>query len=98
MLENYLHDLGDGFDRERDQRPSLEQTVQAHHIERLEDRSKSAYLMLEYEQKFHSLRDELSSAHRGFEDLLIGHENIQVQHENLVCNHMNLLGFLGKVG
>ena len=95
-FEHYLHDLGDGLDHERDRRHSLEQTVQAYCIERLEDRLKSAYLMLEYERKFHSLRVELCSAHRGIEDLRTRHENLQIQHENLVRDPINLLGFIEK--
>ena len=74
-LDRYLHQLGEGLDHERDRRRSLEQTVQANRIERLEDRSKNAYSMLEYERKIHVLRDELSSAHRGFEDLWTRHED-----------------------
>ena len=70
--------------------------MQARRIERLEDRSKSAYSMLEYDRKFHALRDELSSAHRGFEDVRNSHENLQIQHENLVRDHKNLLGILEK--
>ena len=97
-LEKCLHELGEGLDHERDRRHSLEQTVHAHHIERLEDRSKSAYSMLEYERKSHSLRDELASAHRGFENLLTQHENFQVQHENLVRDRKNLFGILEKGG
>ena len=62
----------------------LEQTVQAYRIERLEDRSKNAYSMLKYERKYHALREELSSAHRGFEDLRTRHESLQIKHENLV--------------
>ena len=49
-LDHFLHDLEEGLDHERGKRRSLEQTVQNHHIERLEDRSKSAYSMLEYER------------------------------------------------
>ena len=61
----------------------------ANRIERLEDRSKNAYSMLEYERKYHALRDELSSAHHGFEDLRTRHENLQIQHENLVRDDKN---------
>ena len=68
-FEKYLM-IWDRLDHERDRRHSLKQTVQAHHIERLEDRSKSAYSILEYERKLHFFRDELASAHRGFEKSL----------------------------
>ena len=54
--------------------------------------------MLEYERKYHALRDELSSAHHGFEDLRTRHENLQFQHENLVRDHKSLLGILEKGG
>ena len=93
-LDRYLHELNEGLDYERERRRGLEKTVQEHRIERLENRSKSAYNMLEYERKYHSLRDELSSAPPGFEDLRTRHENLQVQHENLVRDHKNLLGIL----
>ena len=59
-LDRYLRGFEEGLDHERDRRHSLEQTVQAHRIEQLKDRSKSAYSMLEYERKYHALRDELS--------------------------------------
>ena len=97
-LEKHLHDLGDDVNRERERRHTLEQTAQNHYVERLEDRSKSAYSMLEYERNYHALRDELSSARRGFEDLRTRHENLQVQHENLARDHKNLLGILEKGG
>ena len=97
-IDHFLHDLEEGLEHERGKRRSLEQTVQAHHIERLEDRSKSAYSMLEYERKYHAVRDELSSAHRSFEDIRNRHEKLQVQHENLVRDHKNLLGILEKGG
>ena len=54
--------------------------------------------MLEYERKYHAVRDELSSAHRSFEDIRNWHEKLQVQHENLVRDHKNLLEILGKGG
>ena len=98
QLDRYLHELAEGLDHERDRRRSLEQTVQAHRIELLEDCSKNAYFMLEYERKCHALPDELSSAHHGFEDLRTRHENLQIQHENLVRDHKNLLGILEKGG
>ena len=97
-LEDHLHGLVDDVNHERGRRHALEQTVQNHHVERLEDRSKSAYSMLEYERNYYALRDELSSARRGFEDLRTRHENLQVQHENLVRDHKNLLGILEKGG
>ena len=97
-LDRFLHDLKEGLDHERGKRRSFEQTVQANHIERLEDRSKSAYSMLEYERKYHAVRDELSSAHRSFEDIRNRHEKLQVQHENLVRDHKNLLEILEKGG
>ena len=77
-LDRYLRELGEGLEHERGRRRALEKTVQSDRIERLEDRSKNAYSMLEYERKFHSLRDELASAHRGFENLWTRHENLQV--------------------
>ena len=97
-IDHFLHDLEEGLDHERGKRRSLEQTVQAHHIERLEDRSKSAYSMLEYERKCYAVRDELSSAHRSFEGLWNRHEKLQVQHENLVRDHKKLLSILEKGG
>ena len=54
--------------------------------------------MLEYERNYHALRDELSLARRGFEDLRTRHENLQVQQENLVRDHKNHLGILEKGG
>ena len=95
-LDRYLYELGEGLDHERDKRHSLEQTVQAHRIERLEDRSKNAYSM--FERKYHALRDELSSAHLELEDLQTRHENLQIQHEHLVREHKNLLEILEKGG
>ena len=68
-LEDHLHGLGDDVNHERGCRHTLEQTVQNHYVERLEDRSKSAFSMLGYERNYHALRDELSTARRGFEDL-----------------------------
>ena len=97
-IDHFLHDLEEGLEHERGKRRSLEQMVQTHHIERLEDRSKSAYSLLEYERNYHAVRDELSSAHRSFEDLRNRHEKLQVQHENLVRDHKNLLGILEKGG
>ena len=97
-FDRNLHELGERIDHERDRRHLLEQIVQAHRIEWLKDRSKSAYTLMEYERKHHALRDELSSAHRGFEDLRTRHENLQIQHENLVRDHKNLLGILEKGG
>ena len=96
-LEKYLHELGEGLDHERNRRYSLEQTVQVHHIERLEDRSKSAYSMLENERKSHSLRDEHSSAHRGFEDLSTQHENLPFKMRTWFANTRINLGFLKRV-
>ena len=97
-MDHFLHDLEEGLEHERGKRRSLEQMVQNHHIERLEDRSKGAYSLLEYERNYHAVRDELSSAHRSFEDLRNKHEKLQVQHENLVRDHKNLLGILEKGG
>ena len=97
-LEDQLHTLGDDVNHERGRRHALEQTVQSHYVERLEDRSNSAYSMLEYERNYHALRNELSSARRGFEDLRTHSENLQAQHENLVRDHKNLLGVLEKGG
>ena len=97
-LEDHLHGLGDDVNHERGRRHALEQTVQNHYVDRLEDRSKSAYSMLEYDRNYYVLRDELSSARRGFEDLQTRHENLQVQHENMVRDHKNLLGILEKGG
>ena len=90
-LEDYHHGFGDDVNHERGRRHTLEQTVQNHYVERLEDRSKSAYSMLEFERKYHALRDELPSARREFEDL-------RTRHENLVRDHKNLLGILEKGG
>ena len=77
-IDHFLHDLEEGLEHERGKRRSLEQMVQNHHIERLEDRSKSAYSMLEYERKYHAVRDELSSAHRSYEEIRNRHGNLQV--------------------
>ena len=54
--------------------------------------------MLEYERNNHALRDELSSARRGFNTHQTRHENLQVQHENLFRDHKSLLGILEKGG
>ena len=97
-IDHFLHDLEEGLDHERGKRRSLEQTVQALHIDRLEDRSKSAYSMVEYERKYPAFRDELSSAHRDFEDLRTRHKNLQIQHANLGRDHKNLLIVLEKGG
>ena len=97
-LEEQLHNSGDDVNHERGRRHAFEQTVQNHFVERLKDRSKSAYSMLKYERSYHALCDEQSSTRRGFEDLRTRHENLQVQHKNLVRDHKNLLGVFEKGG
>ena len=93
-----LKDVSQGLTYERERRRSLHQTVEEHLIERLDDRSKNAYSMMEYERKIHSLRDELSEVRRGFEDLRTRQESLQIQHKNLVRDHKNLLRILEKGG
>ena len=46
-MDHLLADVSQGLSYERDRRRSLDQTVKEHHVERLEDRSKNAYSMLE---------------------------------------------------